>query len=116
MVIDLTSFIEFARNYMLIMAFLVLGGGVMGYVKASSKASLISGIVSAVILAIIFGVACNGQVKEAMIASFVTYALLDTVFAMRLMKTKKFMPAGLILIFCVVGQLLCAKAFVDLSS
>ncbi len=103
--------IDISRYYTLFMAVLVAAGGVMGFVKAQSKPSLISGIVSGIVLGILFAVAMMGHPKEATIGAFITYALLDSVFAIRLKKTKKFMPAGLILIFCVIGQVISALAY-----
>ncbi len=103
--------IDISRYYTLFMAVLVAAGGVMGFVKAQSKASLISGVVSGIVLGILFAVAMMGHAKEATIGAFITYTLLDTVFAMRLKKTKKFMPAGLILIFCAIGQVISALAY-----
>ncbi|MBS2003592.1 MAG: TMEM14 family protein [Cyanobacteria bacterium SZAS LIN-5] len=94
------------------MAIIVAAGGVMGFVKAQSKASLIAGVISGVILGVIFALS-GDHPKEAIIGAFVTYSLLDTVFAMRLKKTRKFMPAGLILIFCFIGQVISAVAFVN---
>jgi len=110
---DRMNFIDISRYYTLFMAVLVAAGGVMGFVKAKSKASLISGVVSGLILAVMFALSAS-HVKEATIGAFITYTLLDTVFAIRLKKTKKFMPAGLILIFCILGQAISAKAFVDM--
>jgi uncharacterized membrane protein (UPF0136 family) len=106
------NFIEISRYYTLFMAVIVAAGGVMGFVKAKSKASLISGVVSGVILGIIFAVSMS-HAKEATIGAFITYTLLDTVFAIRLKKTKKFMPAGMILILCALGQIISAVAFVN---
>lgn len=107
------SFIEVARYYLLFMTIMIIAGGVMGFVKAKSKASLYSGVGSGIVLGILFALS-SGHTKEVLIAAFITYTLLDTVFAIRLKKTKKFMPAGLILILCIVGQVITAKGFIDL--
>ena len=86
------NFIDVSRYYTLFMAIIVAAGGV--------------------ILGVIFALS-GDHPKEAIIGAFVTYSLLDTVFAMRLKKTRKFMPAGLILIFCFIGQVISAVAFVN---
>lgn len=106
------NLIEVSRYYTLFMAVLVAAGGLMGFLKAGSKASLISGVISGIILGAIFAVS-SGHPKEAIIGAFVTYTLLDTVFALRLKKTRKFMPAGLILIFCALGQVISAIAYIN---
>ena len=104
--VDALNITQIALNYIPFMAILVLAGGVMGFIKAKSKPSLIAGVVSAILLLADYGgLAVSGRIKESLIGAFIIYTLLDTVFAMRLQKTRKFMPAGLILIFCVIGQI-----------
>ncbi|MGK7891470.1 MAG: TMEM14 family protein [Leptolyngbyaceae cyanobacterium] len=70
-------------------------GGIVGYRKANSKPSLISGLVSGLLL-IIAGLVAASQPWGAWLALGVT-ALLVIVFAIRLVKTQKFMPAGIML-------------------
>ncbi|HEY9679408.1 MAG TPA: TMEM14 family protein [Drouetiella sp.] len=94
-----------AQYYTLFMAFMILGGGVMGFVKAKSKASLISGIVFGVLLGTDFAFGLSQQVRASLTVAFILYLILDIVFVIRLVKTKKFMPAGMILILCVIGQI-----------
>jgi uncharacterized membrane protein (UPF0136 family) len=106
----MSQFIDLARDYILFMAFAILAGGIMGYVKASSKASLISGVVSAAALGITFWFAINQHLGEAFIASFLIYAILDVVFVLRLIKSKKLIPAAPILFLCIVGQVLSMSA------
>lgn len=108
-------FIDVARYYMIFMAVMVIVGGVIGFVKAKSKASIISGGISGVVLAAIFVLSMT-QAKAAILGAFIAYTVLDTIFAMRLKKTGKFMPAGLILILSVIGQALSIKAYMDLPS
>lgn len=76
---------------------LALVGGWMGYQKAKSKISLISGGVSGLLLIIGGTLALNG-VSGGLILSALISALLVLVFAIRLAKTKKIMPAGLMII------------------
>ena len=76
---------------------LLLIGGLIGFMKASSKVSLITSAAAAAILIIatipgLFGARFgNGLIY------FVLAALL-VVFAIRLTKTKKFMPSGMMLV------------------
>lgn len=98
--------------YTVFMVILMAAGGVMGFVKAQSKASLISGVVSAVILGILFAVGMMGHAKEAAAASFITYLLLEVVFFIRMRKTKKLMPGALLLFCSFIGQAISGFTFV----
>ncbi len=70
---------------------LLLAGGLMGYLKAGSRVSLITAAVSAAALAL-----CGyGPVPRGEMLVLVIQALLLGVFALRLARTRKFMPAGL---------------------
>ena len=80
-------------------------GGVMGYKKAGSQVSLISGTISGLLL-LIGAYLLFGGVLSGLILSGVVSLLLVIVFVMRLMKTKKFMPAGLMVAFGVMN-LIC---------
>lgn len=76
---------------------LSLVGGIIGYVQAGSLPSMISGAITGILL-IIAGVGLvQGQAWGLWLAIAIA-ALLLTVFIFRLVKTKKFMPAGLMVI------------------
>ncbi|MBL8149216.1 MAG: TMEM14 family protein [Blastocatellia bacterium] len=74
-------------------------GGVMGYAKAKSKASLIAGSVSGVLLLASGFILTQGIQAGYYIAMILTVALLG-LFAQRFLKTKSFMPAGMM---CVIS-------------
>jgi uncharacterized membrane protein (UPF0136 family) len=75
---------------------LLLVGGLFGYLKAGSKVSLITSAVSAALLVI---TQVNGLLAPTLARGMadVIMAALVVVFAIRLAKTKKFMPSGLML-------------------
>ena len=75
---------------------LLVAGGVMGFVKAGSKPSLIASTVFAAAL-----VLCQLQILRPAWVVDLLLGLLVVVFIMRLVKTKKFMPAGLMVILTV---------------
>jgi uncharacterized membrane protein (UPF0136 family) len=85
-------------------AVVVFVGGVMGFLKAGSKPSLIAGTVSAALLAVAFwmgqgtGNAVNGLWMAAGIA-----VLLAVVFLIRFLKTRGFMPSGMMLILSLAA-------------
>ena len=71
---------------------LLLAGGLMGYLKAKSKVSLITSTVFAAVLT-----ACALHLITWRHLPDVVMGLLLVVFGMRLAKTRKFMPSGLML-------------------
>ncbi|MGF1458850.1 MAG: TMEM14 family protein [Leptolyngbyaceae cyanobacterium] len=80
----------------LIYAVLSIVGGVIGYQQAGSKASMISGIATGVLL-IVAGIAIlQAQTWGGVLAIAVTL-LLVIVFCVRLLKTRRFFPAGLMI-------------------
>lgn len=81
---------------------LTLIGGIMGYVKAKSQASLISGLLSGSLL-ILAGIAqLMGQSWGLILAAAIS-AVLVVVFMLRLVKTRKFMPAGMLILASLVS-------------
>ena len=76
-------------------------GGFIGFVKSKSKASLIAGGISGALLLlsgglVLIGVAAGGYI------GFVVTLVLVVMFGMRLAKTKKFMPSGMMLAVSIV--------------
>ena len=76
---------------------LLLAGGLIGFLKAGSKVSLITAAVAAAALVLtaipgLLGPAVARGLADAIMA------LLLVVFAIRLAKTRKFMPSGLMLV------------------
>lgn len=80
---------------------LAIVGGIIGYMQANSKVSLISGTISGLLLVIAGFFQLQGQGWAAILAAVVT-AILVVVFAVRFAKTRKFMPAGLMVILGIV--------------
>ena len=80
---------------------LLVIGGLIGFLKAGSKASLIVSSVSASIL-----ILCQiGVIFERRMID-VVLAVLLVVFAWRLSESKKFMPAGLMLVLTIATLVL----------
>jgi len=80
---------------------LAIVGGIIGYVQASSKASLISGSISGLLLIFAGVLQLQGQAWGLILATVVTTVLV-IVFAIRLAKTRRFMPAGLMTVLGLV--------------
>ena len=71
-------------------------GGIWGYLKSQSKPSLISGGISGVLLLIAATMQIQG-LNFGLLLSKIIVLLLTIVFTIRLIKTKKFMPSGIML-------------------
>ena len=80
---------------------LLVVGGLIGFLKAGSKVSLImsAAFAAALILCAIPGVF---DLKFRTDLANILMAVLVVVFAMRLAKTKKFMPAGMMLAMTIL--------------
>ncbi len=81
--------------------FLLLIGGMIGFFKAGSKVSLVTSSVFAAALILCAVDVFRPSVSRA--AVDILMAVLIVVFAVRLSKTKKFMPSGLMLLLTVLA-------------
>jgi uncharacterized membrane protein (UPF0136 family) len=77
---------------------LLVIGGLIGYLKAGSKVSLIMSVAFAVALSL-----CALRLVTLRYVADVLLLALLVVFTLRLTKTKKFMPAGLMLALTIVA-------------
>ena len=91
-----------AKGAILTLAIIVLAGGIMGFVKAKSKASLISGVISFIFLAASYALTYV-DVRLGMEIGFSLILILEGLFGWRWFKTKKAMPALPMIAFCAVG-------------
>lgn len=80
---------------------LLLIGGLIGFLKGKSRISLIMSAAFAAIL-----VLCALDVVFKPYVADIVMAVLLVVFSLRLAKTKKFMPAGLMLVVTVAALLI----------
>ncbi|MFM7886110.1 MAG: TMEM14 family protein [Pseudanabaena sp.] len=87
---------NFSASVIALLAYgiVAIAGGIIGFAKSKSKISLISGSLSGVGLLISGINTAQGQ-GWGKIAGIAIVSLLVIVFAMRFLKTQKFMPAGL---------------------
>ena len=93
---------NFPNTVLWIYIILLLVGGLIGFFKAKSKVSLIT---SAVFAAILVLAVLPGVFQPAFARNLVNVilALLLVVFAVRLGKTRKFMPSGLMLVVTIAA-------------
>jgi uncharacterized membrane protein (UPF0136 family) len=76
---------------------LLLAGGVVGLIKAGSKISLVTSAIFAALLAL-----CATGIIHPFYITDIIMGILAVVFCVRYLKTSKFMPSGLMLLFSVV--------------
>ena len=77
---------------------LLVAGGLVGFLKAGSKASLIaSASFAAALILCAIGVISPPRVADILLAVLLVF------FALRLTKTKKFMPNGLMLVLTIAA-------------
>jgi uncharacterized membrane protein (UPF0136 family) len=86
---------EVARALVGVYGMVVAGGGVGAYLKTKSTMSAVSGVASGVVLAAAFAM-------DNVPLAFGTALALAAVFAVRYFKTKKVMPAGMLLVVSLV--------------
>jgi len=84
---------------------LLVIGGLIGFIKAKSRVSLVSSCIAAAILILAALPAVFQPAFRSGLAD-VVMAVLLVVFGVRLAKTKKFMPSGLMLAVTIVALLL----------
>src|SRR5688572_28429656 len=94
---------------LLVMSVLISAGGIAGFLKAKSKPSLIADIVSGGLLATAYSIASRNEQQGLMMGAAVC-ALLCVVFGIRLAKTKKVMPSGMLLALSAIELILLACA------
>ena len=76
---------------------LLVIGGLIGFLKAKSRVSLIISVAFAAALSL----CAAGIIFQRYVADILLVALI-VVFTMRLLKTKKFMPAGMMMIITII--------------
>ena len=77
---------------------LLVIGGLIGFLKGKSQVSLMMSVAFAAALSL----CAAGIIFQPYVADILLAALL-VVFAIRLVKTKKFMPAGLMLVITIIA-------------
>lgn len=92
---------SFADKVLWIYIVMLVVGGLIGFLKAKSKVSLIMSVSFAALL-----VLCALRIVFQVYVADILLAALLVVFAMRLGKTKKFMPAGMMLILTLAALVL----------
>ncbi len=106
--------LSLAAVYYFVFATLTQIGGIIGFIKAKSKASLIAGLVSGALLdfAGILLIINPERTKIGLGVGLVVTLLLLGRFAPAFLRTKKFMPAGMIFFLGLISLALSILALV----
>ncbi len=86
----------------LIYGILAIVGGAIGYRQAGSQVSLLSGFISGILLLIAAYFLWGGATIGPLLSAIVSLVLI-VVFALRWMKSRKLMPAALMIAFGVIN-------------
>ncbi len=89
---------NFANTVLWVYIVLLVVGGLIGFLKAKSKVSLIMSVVFAALLTL-----CAAGIVFQYYVADILLAVLLVVFGMRLAKTKKFMPSGMMLVITLAA-------------
>jgi uncharacterized membrane protein (UPF0136 family) len=95
--------LEFAKIYLFLFGVLTIAGGVMGFVKAGSRASLIAGGVSGALLLVAGYLVGASNGLAGLILGLVLSLALAGQFGPKFVRTRKVMPAGLMAVLGVIG-------------
>ncbi len=104
--------VETARLFLFAFGALSIAGGVLGYVKAKSKASLIAGGASGVLLAVAAYLIGAGFGSIGLILGLIVSVALAGRFVPAFIKTKKPMPAGMMSVLAAAGIVLTGLSLV----
>jgi uncharacterized membrane protein (UPF0136 family) len=106
------SITEIARYYLFVFGALTIIGGVIGFVKAGSRASLIAGGISGVLL-LVAAWLVPGQPLVGLPLALILSLALGGRFIPAFLKEKKVMPAGMMSILSVIGLVLAVLALIQ---
>jgi uncharacterized membrane protein (UPF0136 family) len=99
--------------YMFVFAALTVAGGVIGFVKAKSKASIIAGTVAGALLVASAVLIRSGSSTAGLVIGLVASVALAGRFTPAFLKTRAFMPAGVMALASAVGIALAVGGFVS---
>ncbi len=91
-----------AQIVLLVYALVMALGGWMGHKMAKSKASLIAGVVSGALLLVALGMSF-GNLAAGRWAGVAISGVLTVMFFIRVKKTKKIMPSGMLLVVSIAA-------------
>lgn len=110
----MNNIFHLANWSILIYGLVVLLGGVMGYVKVKSKVSLLAGVGSGIALLVAWFLSAQFPVVGLGLATLIGL-ILSIVFISRLLRTRSFMPSGLMMVFSLTATVVFLLGWLDTS-
>jgi uncharacterized membrane protein (UPF0136 family) len=107
------AMLDLVRVYLLVFGLLSIAGGVMGFVRARSKASLIAGGLAGALLVVSGILLGTANARAGLILGVVVSVALAARFVPGFLKTRKPMPAGMMAALSVVGAVLTLVVLVQ---
>jgi uncharacterized membrane protein (UPF0136 family) len=98
---------ELARIYLFTFGVLTIAGGILGFVKAKSRASLIAGSVAGLLL-LVAGHLVGTSGRNGLFLGLAVSLSLTSRFGAAYFRSRKLMPAGLMTILGIIGVVLTA--------
>ena len=102
---------DLTRFFFFVFGALAAAFGVLGFVKAKSRASLVAGVLSGLLLFVAGGLMSAGRTQAGLILGLVVCVALASRFVPGFAKTRKMMPGGMMAVFSIVGIVLTVLAF-----
>ena len=96
--------------YLIFFGVVTIAGGVMGYLKAKSKASIIAGTISGALL-VAAGVMARQGNRTGLVLGIVVSLALAGRFGVVFAKTRAMVPAGIMSMLAAIGIVLTAASF-----
>ncbi|MBX3227673.1 MAG: TMEM14 family protein [Labilithrix sp.] len=103
--------LDLVRVYLVGFGVVTIAGGVLGFVKAKSKASIIAGSISGAALVAAGALVGGAATTTGLALGFAVSLALTGRFGNAYRQTKKLMPAGLIAVLGAGGMVLTLLAF-----
>ncbi|MDB4934672.1 MAG: hypothetical protein JWP87_1644 [Labilithrix sp.] len=104
--------LEAVRLYLFVFGVLTIAGGILGFVKAKSRASLIAGTVSGVLL-LVAGYEVSARGTVGLVIGLVVSLALAARFGAGFQRTRKVMPAGLMALLGFVGVIVTVLGLLE---
>ena len=107
---------DFSKIYFFIYGALTIIGGLIGYLKAGSKASIIAGGISGLLLLLAGYLVTSGKIQPGFILGLVIAIALAGRFAPGFFSSYKFMPAGMMTILSLIAAGMPSKSSLTILS